>query len=195
MNNTSFEPLPVLAAPGAGLPRAELLAARLLFRFRRWRSGREQAAAVIAAERERIGQLVHGITPATGSRPVLIRRLRGLEDSSRHWSVFMTLDHLRIVNDAVAGTMAMLLSGRVPPNAASTAAVKPDPGSDESTVSAFAAACDRLDRVAAEAADLHTAATHAHPWFGPLDAAGWHFMAGFHMTLHRKQLVCILAGL
>jgi hypothetical protein len=29
---------------------------------------------------------------------VLIARPRGLEDSSRYWSVWMTLDHLRIVH-------------------------------------------------------------------------------------------------
>jgi hypothetical protein len=28
-----------------------------------------------------------------------------------------------------------------------------------------------------------------------MDAAAWHFLSGFHLRLHRKQIEAILAGL
>jgi len=34
-----------------------------------------------------------------------------------------------------------------------------------------------------------------HPWFGPLDAAGWHALAAGHMAIHRVQIERILQGL
>jgi hypothetical protein len=37
--------------------------------------------------------------------------------------------------------------------------------------------------------------THAHPWFGPLNAHGWHCLAAIHHTLHRRQLTAILRAL
>jgi len=126
---------------------------------------------------------------------VLIKRLPGMEDSSRHWSVFMTMDHLRIVNGFIAETLALLARGEVPERAASTATVKPDPQADAAVWEGLETACDAIARTADAIPDLRTASRFAHPWFGPLDAAGWHFMAGFHMRLHRGQIQAILRGL
>ncbi len=127
---------------------------------------------------------------------VLIPRLRGLEDSSRNWSVWMTLDHLRIVNMQIAGVMQALLAERVPPGKASTAAVKPSPEATAAVLPAYHASCDAVERVAARAAapSLRTRLRFAHPWFGPLDAAGWHAMAAMHMGIHKAQVRAILLG-
>jgi hypothetical protein len=188
-------PSPVLAAPGAGLPAPELFVARLLFRVRRRWTPRAATRAVIAQERERIVALVDSRTPEEAARRVLIPRLRGLEDSSRWWSMLMTLDHLRIVNVAVAHTIAELAAGRMPAGQASTAAVKPSPTVGRDVIAAFAASCDRLQHTAAAVPDLATRLRYAHPWFGPLDAGAWYFLAGFHLALHRRQLEHIQRGL
>jgi hypothetical protein len=37
--------------------------------------------------------------------------------------------------------------------------------------------------------------TWKHPWFGELDAQQWHFFAGFHMHLHRRQILAIRENL
>jgi len=42
---------------------------------------------------------------------------------------------------------------------------------------------------------LRTALKYKHPWFGPLDAAGWHTMAAWHIGLHRGQVERIVEGL
>lgn len=186
---------PPLAPPGAGLPLPELLVARLLVRWGRWRTTRQQAVENFARGRDEIVELTRGCDAATGAQRVLIRRLPGMEDSSRFWSVFMTLDHLRIVNDAVAAVVSALVCGQVPSRRASTADVKPSPDAGIAVFAAFEESCRQFEQTIAAVPNLATRAKYAHPWFGPLDAAGWHHMAGFHMNLHRKQIVSILAGI
>lgn len=188
---------PKLAPPGAGLPKLELLLARLMFAWKRSRGGAEHHAAVFCQERDAILALARSCTPEEAAAPVLIPRLRGLEDSSRFWSVWMTLDHLRITNMAFAGAVRSLRHGVVPDRTASTAAVKPAPTANEGVVDAFEQSCAIFLKAshAKEGGPLHTTARYTHPWFGPLDAAGWHAIGGFHMGLHRRQIESILAGL
>lgn len=118
-----------------------------------------------------------------------------MEDSSRYWSVHMTLDHLRIVNGGIAGTISQLRGGRVPNRPASTAAVKPSEDVTAKILPDFVESCAVLKTSATPAAALEDTPKFAHPWFGPLNAAAWYFMAGFHMRLHRRQIERILEGM
>ncbi len=187
--------LPQLAPPGAGLPKPELFVGRLLFALRCAVTSRAAAGAKIVAERAAIKALVRPLAPADAARRVLIARPRGLEDSSRHWSVFMTVDHLRIVNLSIAATIRELVAGREPGGVVSTAAVKPSPTADAHVMPAFADSCAALLEAGCEAASLRTRLRHAHPWFGPLDAADWRVLGGMHLGMHRRQINLILAGL
>jgi uncharacterized damage-inducible protein DinB len=126
---------------------------------------------------------------------VLIDRVPGLEDSSRYWSLWMTLDHLRIVNHGIARTIESLSKEISPTGQASTAAVKPSPAVDSSVLDAFEKSCDAVLAAVSAAPNLKSRARYTHPWFGPLDAAGWHAMAAGHMTIHRKQIKRILQGI
>ena len=193
MNTTTTAPK--LAAPGAGLPKIEHFFANLMVRWKAARTSREAATATFAQEREAILRLLATTSADQLGTPMLIKRLPGLEDSSRYWSVLMTVDHLRIVNDQINGIIASLCEGKVPDRVASTAAVKPSDAVDASVIPAFEQTCRDFENTVAAQSDLKTEARFAHPWFGPMDAAGWHFMAGFHMGLHRKQMALILAGL
>ena len=184
-----------LAAPGAGLPFPESLVAPWVFRVFRWTHGREVVCGFFREELGRILELARGVSEEEGEREVLILRLPGLEDSSRDWSVFMTLEHLRIVNRAVLETIEDLAGGVQPSRVASTAAVKPRRGAGVDEVGLLEReGLDWLERVQA-IGDLKTRVKFAHPWFGPLDASAWHAMAAFHMRLHRKQVEGILAGM
>ncbi len=191
MSNPPAALPPRLQAPGAGLPAPELFVARLLFRWQAWRATRESATALFAQQRAAILHLSRGVDPTEGARRVLIARLPGLEDSSRHWSVFMTVDHLRIVNAQIAEVIRLLGRGEAPTFVASTATVKPRAEVDGAVVGEFEAACDQLGRAVAGVGNLRTRLRLAHPWFGPLDAAGWHFLAAFHMRLHHRQITTI----
>jgi len=192
MNQTSE---PQFDAPGAGLPPIELFVGRILFSLRCAVTSRERASAYFQREREAIRALVARCDPEAGTERVLISRGRGMEDSSRYWSVWMTLDHLRIVNESMAGVIRALTNGVMPEGKASTATVKPSPTASAEVITGYEQACDVVLAGAAEARDLHTPLRYAHPWFGPLDAAGWHTLAGGHMGIHRRQIEQILVGL
>lgn len=186
---------PNLAPPGAGLPKFELFIGRRRFAWRLRRGTRESFTAEFAIQRVAIAALVKSCNPESAARRVLIPRVRGMEDSSRNWSVWMTLDHLRIVNGGITRTVGALVKGVVPPHKASTAAVKPSPDATGAVVAEYESSCDAFLAQADAAPDLKTAARFAHPWFGPLDAFGWVAMAANHMGIHRAQLERIVAGL
>jgi len=188
-------PTPILAAPGAGLPKPELFIARRRFAFLRWRGSRESFIAKIKSERFAIQKLVDSCPADQRNQPVLIRRLRGLEDSSRHWSMWMTLDHLCITNLAFARFIKELSEGTIPDLTVSTADVKPDPEVTEKAEKEFDDSCDALLEVLANAPKLETEQRFAHPWFGPLDAFGWLALAALHLGIHRGQLAAIFRGL
>ena len=186
---------PKLAPPGAGLPEYERRIGSLIFAWRRWTGDRESHNARFQRERENIRGLISQCDADSGAQRVLIQRVRGLEDSSRYWSVWMTLDHLRIMHTGLARVIASLAKEITPPGTASTAAVKPNPQVSVAVVSEHEAACEALLAAVAAAKSLKTTARYAHPWFGPLDAAGWQAMAAGHITIHRVQIERILKGL
>lgn len=185
---------PSLQPPGAGLPKLELVVARLLLRLARWRGNQDTATSRFQHERATVRALVEGCDAESGARQMLIRRVAGMEDSSRFWSVWMTLDHLRIIHLSFARVIEALVQGNVPAGKASTAAVKPGSGATAEVIAPYEASCDALLACVAAVPDLKTKARYVHPWFGPLDAAGWHALAGAHLKIHRQQIERILAG-
>ncbi|HTH49485.1 MAG TPA: hypothetical protein VMB21_18360 [Candidatus Limnocylindria bacterium] len=186
---------PQLAPPGAGLPTPELYIARLLMGWQRLTGDRESFNRKFQREREAIRQVVRSCDDVAAAKRVLIRRPPGLEDSSRYWSVWMTLDHLRIVNGQITKVIGALARGIIPPGEASTAAVKPTAALTASVVSDYETACDELVATVAAVPELKTRVRFNHPWFGPMDALGWHGLASSHMGLHRVQIERILQAL
>jgi len=184
-----------LAPPGAGLPLHELWMARTLFSLRLCLKSRSSFDAKFANERKLIRHLIDQCDSAAGASRQLIPRIVGLEDSSRNWSVWMTLDHLKIVHQAMSTLIEQLLQGQSPPTKISTADVKPTADIGAEVVSDYESSCDRLVGVVISAPSLKTKVRFAHPWFGPLNAAGWHALAALHMGIHRRQIECILAKL
>lgn len=182
---------PVLAPPGAGLPAFERWVGQLMIAWAMRGYDREATNAVLRTERDRILALAAGWNEEQNSRRVLVDRLRGMEDSSRNWSVFMVLEHLAIVNGGVAAALGELAAGRVPSGQVSTADVKPRPSAGPDSVDAFARSCELVMRVMGTIMDPRGTPKYAHPWFGPFDAGQWHHMVAFHMRLHRRQIEAI----
>jgi hypothetical protein len=195
MNNSTTTSPPRLSPPGAGLPKIERFFANLLIHWKARHTSREVAAATFAQEHATLLHLIHGLDDIALLQPVLIKRLPGMEDSSRYWSLFMVMDHLRIVNHDLIEVITCLCAGHLPAREANIAAVKPSQQVTASVVAEFDQGCHHFAERAAALPELKTALKFPHPWFGPMDAAAWHFMAGFHMQLHRKQMERILAGL
>ena len=189
----NIQPEPKLAPPGAGLPKVELLIARLMFATQRRTGTRESFNAKFQQEREAVQKLYRRCNEETGATRVLIKRVPGLEDSSRYWSVWMTLDHLRIMHRGLARTIQSLARGVVPSGKASTASVKPALDITSAIVKEFEQSCDDLMDIVEKVPNLNTEARFEHPWFGPLNAAGWHAMASTHLSIHREQISRIVA--
>lgn len=186
---------PQLAAPGAGLPSAERLIAGKGFALK-CRMGNTKSFLVgFRAEQSKIQELVKSCPPEKRQTQVLIPRLRGMEDSSRYWSVWMTLEHLRIVNSGISAFIIDLTEGRIPEGELSTADVKPDPEVTESVEASFEAGCQGFLLDVSNAGDLKTAESYPHPWFGPLDAYRWLGLASMHMGIHRGQIEAIVHDL
>jgi hypothetical protein len=182
---------PLLAPPGAGLPAFERWVGKMMIGWGMRGYRREATDATLRGERDRILALAAGAGEADNSRRVLVPRLRGMEDSSRYWSVFMVLEHLAIVNGGVAAALRELAAGRVPSGEVRTAEVKPRPAAGPESVEAFQRSCDLVMRVMGTIDDPRATPKYAHPWFGPFDAGQWHHMVAFHMRLHRKQIEAI----
>ena len=179
---------PNLAPPGAGLPWYELQIAKIGFGWFSRNSSREASLQRLENEKLAILGLAGSCSNAQGSRRVVIKRRRGMEDSSRFWSVYMTVEHLRIVNLAIAGAISSLGRGKVPERVADTASVKPAPSANQTALKDFAVSCDLIGSCQSEVQNLKTSCRYRHPWFGPLDASQWLYLAGMHARLHRGQI-------
>ena len=187
-----------LEAPGKGLPWLELQLVRLRFGWARRRRSRGEFTNLFSSERERVIELASACDHQRINVRVLIDRVRGLEDSSRFWSVAMTLDHLRIVNIAFAGILRSLGRGIVPEGEVSTADVKPDDSQladGPGVLRGFERSCDLFLRASEKASESDPQARFPHPWFGGLGIRGWHALGAVHLGIHRVQIERILDGL
>ena len=187
--------LPVLAAPGAGIPWWERHGLGLLLRLLSWQTSQAKATQTLADACTATMSLVAQCPPAQRTTRVLIPRLAGLEDSSRYYSVYMTLEHLRMVNGSIAQILPLLAQGHVPPGTASTAAMKPGVEVSPEIEHTFPSSCHAVIAAAHSVGELRTASTYRHPWFGPFNAAAWYLLAGVHTRLHQRQIALILQRL
>jgi len=188
-------PEPKLAPPGAGLPKLELLVSRVIFAWLGRKATREGVNARFQKERNAIRSLMRSVEADAAARRVLIRRLPGMEDSSRYWSAWMTLEHLRLVHEMVNRIIDALARGALPAGKVSIAAVKPNPDVTATVVAEYEKSCGDLLATVAAARNLKTVTRHQHPWFGSLDAAGWQMVAAGHLGIHRAQIERIIQGL
>lgn len=193
MTNQNLE-TPQLQKPGAGLPFFEALLLRFAFPRYARKMNWDEAQRLFDKEGEKILALVRPLDNEVLGRRVLIPRIRGLEDSSRFWSVAMTLEHIVIVGQQLEYAIVMLSKGELPDGKADIAAVKPK-GLDEpgQAVRSFEAFVEQFrESMNTKVGDRDSRLTFRHPWFGMLNAFQWHFLAAGHQNLHRKQIQLIL---
>ena len=189
---------PKLAPPGAGLPLLQRLYARFyLGPYVAAKADWDESLRSFARETERILTLVEGVPAETLTHRTLVPPQQGLEDSSRFWSIAMTLDHLVIVGEAIVAGVIQLAKGEKPLGKVSIADVKPRPPGETgaAAIARFreftAEAPARFER---EARDRDSAVTHEHPWFGPFTARQWIWLLGVHQGIHGRQIQAILSS-
>lgn len=184
-----------LQPPGAGLPAYEFAWLRPGFHLICAVLPQGAALALFKSEGERVLSLAQSVSTEQGAAPVLIDRVIGIEDSSRGWSVFMALDHLRIVNEGIASIIEALSQDRGFSQEVRIQDVKPSPASGPNTIDRFVASVANYEAVVARLGKLGRHLRHAHPWFGPMTAHDWHCLAGIHQLVHRRQIERIKSGL
>ncbi len=184
-----------LQPPGAGLPFFEIALLKPLFKARCALMSQEAASALFRSETEKILRLVRNTPIKQAGIPVLIKRVRGIEDSSRNWSIYMVLDHLRIVDEGIARFVEALTRGEVPGHVTRIKEVKPSLDAGPQSIEDFTDAVEAYEATIKRLGKLGRSTRHAHAWFGPLTAHEWHCLAGVHQGLHRQQIERIKQGL
>lgn len=185
------EAAPQLDKPGAGIP----LHQKLLFRYvvkpfvssrGTWEDDTKRFDAIAAKILNETGTL----DAASLERRILIPPQTGLEDSSRYWSVAMTLEHIVIVSNGISRAIIALSNGVVTDGKPDTAAVKPHAGiNGAEALSMFGDyVADAMQKLDAKVGDRASKLTYAHPWFGDFNAHQWHWLLGIHQGLHLKQI-------
>ncbi|MEO0454059.1 MAG: DinB family protein [Verrucomicrobiota bacterium] len=186
-----------LAPPGAGLPPVQGWFSRYLA-FPLFSAAHPWGKAIELFEEEGnlILDLAIHLSPDDVAKQVLVPRLFGLEDSSRYWSVAMTLSHLMIVGELVGKTIILLSQNQIPPIKADTATVKPKEGLGLETIDSFRVFMDGfIYSLQEKVEDRDSKTTLSHPWFGELNPKQWCAMAALHQQLHRRQVEQIIKRL
>jgi DinB superfamily len=182
---------PKLQAPGAGLPAFELAWLGAGFRLACAMLPQRVAMQLFKREGEKILSLARSTSARQGAVPVLIDRITGIEDSSRYWSVFMVLDHLRIVNEGIALIIEDLNHDRPFTQEIRIQDVKPSPDSGPEAVERYIQSVSAYEGTINRLGKFSDRVRHPHPWFGPMTAGDWHCLAGIHHFVHRRQIVRI----
>lgn len=185
-----------LAPPGAPLPWWQQLLNRTVVPLFLRRHSWEKSDRVLRKSCERIVAAVSPLETGILEQRILVAPRWGLEDSSRYWSVAMTLRHLCLVNEAMLTYVASLENEVVPPGQPNTAAVKPEEVPGVQAVRAYRTMVEsRIERALATLSRRNSTATLRHPWFGPLRSREWFSLLGIHQRLHETQIRDILREL
>lgn len=182
---------PFLAPPGAGIPLLQRLALRYLVKPLQLRSMTfDEAERLWLAANKKLTKELADIPRFDLTTRVLVPPQRGLEDSSRFWSVAMTARHLTIVGAGIEQLIVALSEGRTDLPVADTASVKPEleRNRPDALDEYLAFSADFHTRVRSAVADRNAPATHDHPWFGALNLRQWYWLMSAHTAIHRRQI-------
>lgn len=188
---------PQLDKPGAGVPFFQELAMRLYVGpFVAGQADWDEVDDNFQKLNEKIRKLV-GNTPADRlTKRALVPPQKGLEDSSRYWSVAMCLEHLALVGGHMKTIIIELSHGRVPPVRVDTAAVKPKGEmTGKQAIQVFTKFAETVvSELNAKVKDRKSRAKLKHPWFGPFTAQQWHWLLVGHTLVHYQQIKAILSA-
>lgn len=182
---------PFLAPPGAGIPLVQRLALRYLVKPLKLRSVTfDEAERLWLEANAKLTKELGGIPRFDVTTRVLVPPQRGLEDSSRFWSVAMTARHLTIVGAGIEQLIVGLSEGRTDLPSADTAGVKPELERNHSAAidEYLNLSRDFHTRLRSAVANKESAATHPHPWFGAMNLRQWYWLMSTHTQIHRKQI-------
>ena len=186
-----------LDKPGEGLPFFESFIGRhftfpKLIRSLTWQS----AVDLFERQGEKIVTIAESLSEDQLTKQVLIKRIRGIEDSSRFWSVGMVMEHLIMVGSDMLKLIQMLNDGEIPQVKVDVADYKPKEIHDTSIIPKFKEMQKHyVDTLRNEEGNQKLELTHTHPWFGPVNSFEWNCLAAIHQVVHKNQAIKIVVGL
>jgi hypothetical protein len=188
---------PKLQAPGAGLPLGQSLMMRYFVGpFVSKRDSWQELESRFQKIYERILAETKGLDESALNQVVLVKPLRGIEDSSRNWSVAMTLEHLIFVGGEIAKVILELSHGREIQHEVKIADYKPKCKISGSTaVIEFESFISQtLATIKTKVGSTKSNTTFHHPWFGQFTTHQWFWLLSGHGYIHLKQIQEIKKG-
>ncbi len=190
----TLETPPKLEAPGKGLPLIEGLIARFLFGgILSKRDSAETNLRRFEKLNQKILKTVETLSLEQLHKKVLVPRLRGIEDSSRYWSIAETLEHIEIVGEKITPLIEMLVRKEVPNIVVNIADYKPQGkynGQDPRP--AFQKFSQETLTKLQSLPIAHEKPYFNHPWLGDFSALQWLWILGGHSGIHYNQIKHIL---
>ena len=196
MSQIKQEPPIKLAAPGDGISFPQ----RLLMTFYVRPFVAEKAKIEDSKKRfikisEKILKEIEGLSETQMTQQVLVPPQKGLEDSSRFWSIAMTLEHLGIVGRKMILGIEMISAGHKPPQKVEIAKYKPiNEMSAQESIQDFQKFIT-TDFSNMKISNPDSPITLRHPWFGEMKTKGFVWLLGVHQGLHLQQIREIKKGL
>jgi len=191
---------PKLQPPGAGLPWPQ----RVLLRYVvgplvSKRVPLKKSRADYEKITQRLIEAIDRIPSELRQIKKLVPKQRGLEDSSRFWSLDGVIEHLLIVSQSIERGILELSEGKKPSVKADIAAVKPthlrsDPFSEFKSYAPEL--LRRIDtKLSLDQMEKFSHITLNHPWFGELNARQWYWLLSVHQGIHYQQAIEIIKQL
>jgi len=182
---------PQLAPPGAGLTWFQhIILKYYVGPFVSNRTTRDES-------KRRFDKIVSLITAELSSlsseqllQKKLVPPMMGLEDSSRYWSVAMTLEHIVIVGRAMCSVILCLQRGETPNFVADVAKVKPlGHMTQQQAIKEFNTFVSvDYPKMNKEFQDFENKSRFLHPWFGAIKPKQWYWLITTHTAIHLNQI-------
>jgi len=134
-------------------------------------------------------RLAQGLDEISGSEPITVPPMLGVDEDMRGWSFFMILRHNTIVNNAISANVRRLALGEPAPTKKFDPKKDVMPSGDcgiEQVAIFKASVISHLESIR-QLGELRGTETMDHPLFGPFDAHKWNCMFAFHLQIHLSQ--------
>lgn len=189
---------PVLAQAGAGLPFIEAFFTRwFFFPVACLFISPSYSAQVLTQVGRKILEIQSTLSDGAVEEQVLIPKLMGIEDSSRNWSVLMTIEHLLITGQSMLGIAKSLSETGFFSEPVKIENVKPHSGLNREVV--LKAYQQLIESYSEQIQNLEmfnlSAARHPHPWFWNMTARQWLTLNAVHHLIHLNQIKAIILRL
>lgn len=179
------------AIPGGGLPKFERFYIKtLLIPTVKYAFTWDLALKLFDKEAKKIEKIVKQIKKEDLQKRVKIKRVFGIEDHSRDYSINMTLEHLVIVGTGLMGIIHTLSQEKRFDKEVIIQEVKPH-ANEADTLEAFLKLTEKYTAFIDALPKKKSLMRHQHPWFTEFNNFEWSVFMFIHTFVHRRQIEAI----